>query len=508
MSDERGTAKTGCGDLVVAVDCSTTASKAVVFDAHGHALSSGRRAFATSQPSPGRHEQDPQDWWSATHAALRESLSAIDPTRIAAVCVTTQRETFVCLGDDNEPVMPGIVWMDTRARDLVEELGTDVVHAMSGRPADNTPSMYKIAWLMRNEPDIMARVAKLGDVSAYLNMRLTGSWVTSHASADSTGLLDMSTLHWSETLAATVGIDSAVFPGVVPPGALIGVVSDEAAALTGLARGTPVIAGAGDGQCAALGAGLVDSTSVYLNMGTAIVCGRPSVDYNWGRAYRTVAAAYGNTYLFEAFTASGTYLINWFRENFEPKFHGTVDSAESDTELCAERIPPGSEALLALPYWNAAQTPHWDPKARGALIGLTGRHGRAHIYRAILEGIAFEIKLEMTGLDSETEPIQQVFVTGGGSRSPLWMQIVADITGRPLTMCAEQETTALGAAMVAVVAVGLHPTMEAATKAMTHHDRKVFPNPETTARYDELWPIYRGLYDSLRPSLHALNAFA
>ncbi|MBX7431135.1 hypothetical protein JDV09_03270 [Mycobacterium sp. Y57] len=488
------------GDLVVAVDCSTTASKAVVFDAQGQALSSGRSAIRTMQPGPGRHEQDPENWWSATCEALRAALATVDAGRVAAVCVTTQRETFVSLDRNGRAVYPGIVWMDTRARDLVAELGCEHVHAVSGRPPDNTPSIYKLAWLIRNERDAMAHARHIGDVSAFLNMRLCGRWISSQASADSMGLFDMAELEWSPELLALTGVDERVLPTVVAPGTVVGAITAAAARETGLAAGTPLVAGAGDGQCAAVGAGVHEAGALYLNMGTAVVCGRASESYSWDRAYRTVAGANGSGYLLEAFTSSGTYLVNWFREEF-----GGTEEGGADAERIAAELPPGSEGLLALPYWNAAQTPYWDSRARGALVGLTGRHGRGHIYRAILEGIAFEIKLEVAGLEAVGAPLRQVYVTGGGSRSSLWVQMVADILQRPLTLCSEQETTALGAAMIGVVAAGLQPSMEAAAKAMVRYGSTVAPNAETGARYDTFWPVYRGLYQSLRPALHALS---
>lgn len=490
-------------DLVIAVDCSTTATKAVVFDARGTALASGRSAFRTVQPGAGRHEQNPEDWWSATCIALQSALAEIDPERIAGVCITTQRETFACLDGDGAAVYPGIVWMDTRARDLVTELGSERIHAVSGRPPDNTPSIYKLAWLLRHEPDAMARTRYIGDVSAFLHLRLCGEWISSHATADSTGLFDMATLTWSEEILEYIGVDRRMLPTVVAPGTVFGSVTEAAAKATGLRVGTVLIAGAGDGQCAAIGAGTSDPGVLYLNMGTAVVCGRSSTDYVWDRAYRTVAGATGSGYLLEAFTSSGTYLVNWFREEFDRSADGKPIG--TDYEAAAAALPPGSEGLLALPYWNAAQTPYWDSKARGALVGLTGRHGRAHMYRAILEGIAFEIKLEVAGLDGAGTPLRQVNVTGGGSRSELWVQMVADILNRPLTLCSEQETTALGAAMLGVVAVGLQPSMEAAAVTMVRYGRTVYPTADNRSRYDELWPVYRGLYKSLKPALHTLS---
>jgi len=241
-------------DLVVAVDCSTTASKALIFDAGGRTLGQGRHAIPLAQPGPGRHEQSASDWWTATSSAVRTALAGLYPARVAAVVVTHQRETFCCLVDETE-VRPAIVWMDSRAQRLVQTLGSEEVHAVSGRPPDNTPPLYKLAWLTRHEPLMIDRATRIGDVGAYLNLRLTGRWVSSWASADCLGLMDMLSRTWSEDLCTLAGVRAEQLPEIVAPGEVIGGLGERAARELGLPPGTAVIAGAGDGQCAAVGAG-------------------------------------------------------------------------------------------------------------------------------------------------------------------------------------------------------------------------------------------------------------
>jgi xylulokinase len=496
-------------DLLVAVDSSTTASKAVVFDARGQAVSTGRSPIAMANLGAGLHEQDPGQWWEATCAALRSALAGVDGSRVRSVTVTTQRETFVCLDRAGEPVWPAIVWMDMRARNLVSEIGSERVHSISGRPPDNTPSFYKLAWLHRFHPAEHERVVRVADVASYLNHRLTGRWASSWASADSLGMLDMQTKTWSAELAALAGLDPSVLPEVVPPGAVIGAIDRRVSDETGLPEGTAVVAGAGDGQCAAVGAGVLAPGALYLNMGTAVVTGAITPDYSYGRAYRTIAGADGDSYLLEAFLSSGTYLINWFRERLPvTRRAGQEGTPEELLSAAAAQIPPGAGGLLALPYWNAAQTPYWDPTARGAFVGMTGRHGIPHMYRAVLEGIALEIKLEVLGLcEAVASEPGEILVTGGGSRSDLWMQIVADVLDRPLTLCAEPETTALGAAMLGAVAAGTHRDLSAAKAEMCRYGRRIAPEREGSDRYAQLWEIYRTLYDRLKEPLTALSEF-
>lgn len=496
-------------DLVVAVDCSTTASKAVVFDASGAAVATGRSPIAMSRPFPGWHEQHAGNWWSATCQALRSALQHVAPDRVANVTITHQRESFVCL-DGTVELRPSVLWMDARAQPQVERLGTERVHEVSGRPPDTTPSMYKLAWLAEHEPATLERATRIGDVSAYLGLRLTGRWVSSSASADGSGLLDMRTLEWSEELCALAGVRREQLPHVVPPGTVVGHVMEAAARETGLPAGTPVVAGAGDGQCAAVGAGTVQPGSIYLNMGTAVVCGTVTPTYTFDRSYRTVASAAGNGYLLEAFLSSGTYLVSWFCEAFGPFTAPGLDlSAEQLLEVAAARIRPGADGLMALPYWNGAQTPHWDSSARGAVIGWTGSHGRAHLYRALLEGITFEVAMQVAGVTAAVTPRpDELLVTGGGSRSALWAQLLADVTDRPLTLCVEPETTALGAGMIGAAAAGLHPDLPTAAASMGRRGRTVEPDPRSATTYAALSEVYRHLYTTLQPTLTAISALS
>jgi len=502
----------GGADLVLAVDCSTTASKAVAFDAAGRALATGRSPIPTTRSAagvPGAHEQHADGWWSATCAAVRAVVAQVGATRIASVTVTHQRESFVCLEGVAE-LRPAILWLDSRARREVEELGSARVHEVSGRPPDTTPSLYKIAWLARHEPAVLDRATRVGDVGAYLSLRLTDRWASSWASADSTGLMDMRTLRWSPELCDLAGVRVDQLPACVRPGDVVGEVTIAAAGVTGLRAGTRVVAGGGDGQCAAIGAGAVEAGTLYLNLGTALVCGSVTPDYSFDRSYRTVAAAGGSGYLLEAFLSSGTYLVTWFCETFGPFGATGVDLAPEELlEVAASRVPAGSGGLLALPYWNGAQTPHWDAAARGAVVGWTGGHTRAHLYRALLEGIAFEAKNLLEGVAAAVSPAPHTFlVTGGGSRSPLWAQVLADVTGHPMLLCAEPETTALGAGMIGATAAGLHPDLAAAASAMAHHGRTVHPEPAGVATYAELGAVHDTLYAALRPAMQVLSTFS
>lgn len=487
-------------DYVLAVDCSTTAAKAVVWSSQGHALSQDRRTFPLSQPRPGWGEQNAEDWWGATTAAITRALQTVDSLRIAALCLTHQRESFVCLDSHGKALRPAMLWLDTRATAEVEKHGTEDVHRITGKPPNPTPAWYKLLWLGTHEPDLFDRIATVTDVGGFLLHRLTGERVTSWASADPLGLVDLSGFDYDDALVAAAGLSRQQLPRLVAPGSVVGEVPDELARRLGLPCGLPVVAGAGDGQSAQLGTGITTPGRAYLNLGSGTVSGTFSETYSWGREYRTLAAAVPGAYTLETFMGGGTVNVSWFVEKFsgvDTRALGLEVSPEQVLETAAAQLPPGSDGLLALPYWTGALTPYWDHDARGVLLGLTGIHGKSHVYRALLEGIAFEQRLLTTGSEEAVgDPVEEVIALGGGSRSPIWCQIIADVMQRRVTVVREPESTCLGAGMLAAAAVGIHGSIQEAGAAMSGTSASFEPDDETANVYDRLYGVYRDLYPS------------
>ena len=488
-------------DLVVGVDCSTTAAKAVVWDAHGRCLSSARVPYELSQPRPGWGEQNAEDWWSGFCGAVRRAVQTVDATRVAAITLTHQRESFVCLDDDGQPLRPAMLWLDSRAVEEVAELGTPEVHRITGKPPNPTPGWYKLVWLQRHEPDTMRRVGKVVDLHGFVVHRLTGQWTTSTASADPLGLVDLCSGDYSDDLLTACGLERRHMAELVPPGAVIGPLQDAVADALGLGRGTVVVAGAGDGQVAQLGTGITAPGAAFLNLGSGIVSGTVSRTYRHGRGYRTMCAATPGSYSLETFMGGGTFNLTWFVDRFsavDPRALGLDVSAEAILEIAAARLPPGSDGLMVLPYWTGALTPYWDHHARGVMVGLTGGHGKSHVYRALLEGIAFEQRLLTEGLAASIEdPITRLIALGGGSRSSVWCQIIADVMGRPVEVAREAESTCLGAGMLAAAAVGLHSSIPDAAAAMSGIGRQYSPDETVTGTYDRLFEVYRDIYPAL-----------
>lgn len=490
-------------EYVIGIDCSTTATKAVIWDRYGNAVSEGRATFELSSPRPDWGEQNAEDWWESTKTALRRAAQVVDTSRIGAICITHQRETFVCLNEDDHPVRPAILWLDSRARDQVERYGSKEVHRITGKPPNPLPGFYKMLWLREYEPGVLERAAKVVDVHAFLVHRMTGHWRTSWAAADPMGLTDMESFDWSDELLGVAGLSREQMPEVHAPGDVIGELTAEAAREVGLPAGLPVVGGAGDGQSAGLGANITEPGRAYLNLGTAIASGTYSESYSYGDEYRVLSGAVPKTYTLETLLPAGTYTVSWFVKKFagvNTEELGLEISTEQVLETAAAQIEPGASGLLAVPYWNNALMPYWDNNARGVMIGLTGVHGKAHIYRAILESIAFEQRLMTGGAEKGLEkPVEHVIALGGGSRSSLWCQIVADVMQRPVSVVRETESTCLGAGMLAAAASGMHPSVKEAAKEMSGTSARYEPNEVRTGRYDKLYGVYKEIYPSLRP---------
>lgn len=511
------------GDLYLAVDCSTTASKAVIFDPAGAVVAAASRPLTLLRPAPSRYEQDARDWWEATKAAIQSVIALVDATRIRAMCLTHQRESFVCLDSDGIPLRPAILWADGRAGSQIAALGSTRVHELSGKPPDVTPALYKLAWLREHEPAVLADAARVGDVQAYLAWKLTGRWATSQVSADALGLLDLRGLTWSPELLTMAGVRLEQLPELCTAGEEIGRLHSAVAASLGLrvlpdGTGLPLIAGIGDGQAAGIGADVTAPGIGYLNLGTSMVLGVQTDTYQCDPAFRTLAGAVPGTFVLETILNSAAHLAGWFREQFgDPALGGAPDPA---LEAEAEALPPGADGLLTLPYWNAAQTPYWDADARGATVGWHGGHTRAHLYRSILEAVGFELRLHLEGLERATgQRISILRAMGGGSRSALWTQLVADISQLPVQIAAEDEVSALGAAVIArawasgqrasepgVVGELGAAGIPAAAAAMARTTRVVHPRPAVASTYERLFAVYRRLYPALQPVFAELAA--
>jgi xylulokinase len=490
------------GDLVIGIDSSTTATKAIAFDARGRIVAEGRAPIPLSNPHPGWFEQEVSDWTGALTRALKQLTKKIDAKRVAGLAISNQRESFAQFDSKDKALRPGTLWLDERAqkevKDIVAELGAEAVHNISGKPADVTPCLYRCRWLSTHMPKVWAKTAKTAEVHGVLTHFLTGQWATSTASADPMGLLDVGAYDWSDVLLKAARLTREQLPRLHRPGEIMGEVTAEAARLTGLKAGTPIIAGGGDGQCAGTGANTFLEGRAYVNLGTAAVSGSYGKHYAANRAFRTMMAVGEEGFSFETAIRTGTFLVNWMVErlfNVSPaKDPGIFKALETE----AAASPIGAHGLVLVPYWSGVMTPYWDSAARGVIAGLSGNHSRGDVYRALLEGVALEQAMMTNQVADATTPITHFAAVGGGSRSDLWCQILADASARDVKRLETAEASALGAAMAAAKGAGWYKSVPQASAAMSGKPSKTFrPRRKDSSRYQDLLGIYSELWPKL-----------
>ncbi len=499
-------------DLVIGVDCSTTACKAIAWNRAGQAVAESRTAYTTLSPQPNWFEQRAEDWWDALCHVLRGLTAQVSADRIAALCIADQRETFVPVDEAGDPIRNAILWNDIRARSQLDELdrrvGLSALHDLTGKGPAATSGLPKLLWLHQQEPDCAARAHQFLDLHAFLVHRLTGRFATSLPCADPIGLVDMRRGEWAADLLAGLGIDAGKLPEIVAPGSIIGTVTAHAAEQTHLPDGLPVIAGTGDGQSAGLGANVTAPGRAYMNLGTAVVSGAHSESYVTSRAFRTLCSPVAGAFVPEAVLTSGTFTVSWFVEQFGPDVRGLnlPLSAEEILEVAAAKVPPGALGLMLVPYWQGVMSPYWDPAATGITVGWTPAHRREHFYRAILEGVAYEERLALEHFVAAIgQPIDDLILMGGGARSAVWCQIIADVVGRPVRRAGTAEASNLGAAILAAAAVGWYSDVRSAADAMTSVGRAFEPDAATGEIYSRLFEVYRDLYPALQPHLYRLS---
>ncbi len=498
-------------DLVIGLDSSTTATKAIAWRRDGTIAGSGRAPIPLASLGNNRYEQNPGDWWHSACIALKELFQQVDPTAVAAVAISNQRETFVPLDAHGAPVRPAIVWLDQRCGEevawLADRIGRERIHQITGKPPDMAPVAYRIAWMLRHEPELFQRTAMFADVHTYLSRRLTGLFRTSWASADPIGLFDIERKAWSPEVISALQIQANQLPEPVKPGSIIGEVTTSASEVTGLKAGTPVVAGGGDGQAAGLGVNALGSARAYLNLGTAVVAGVYSTDYRIGNAWRTMGSCTGEGYYYETSLRTGAFLTDWFAHEICRAKGDSNIYQQLEAEAAAVSI--GCDGLLALPYWGAVMTPYWDADARGCFIGLSASHRRGHLYRSLLEGIALEQALVTGMIESATkEEVKEFIAIGGGAASDLWCQIMADATGKIIRRSATVEASSLGVAICASIAAGWYADHRQAAQAMCDANlHETTPSEKNHTRYTELMKIYRELYPTLRGTFRSLARF-
>jgi xylulokinase len=495
--------------VVLGIDVSTTATKALLVDDRGVVLGVASSAYPFEQPHPLWSEQDPALWWAGTVDGIREVLAAtgVDPSAIDGIGLTGQMHGAVLLDADDQVVRPAILWNDQRTAaecDAIRDaVGAARLIEITGNDALTGFTAPKLAWVRAHEPAAWAKVAHVLLPKDYVRLRLTGVHAIDKADGAGTILFDLARRDWSPVMLEALGIDPAWMPPTFEGPEVTGTITRAAAAATGLRPGTPVMAGGGDQAANAVGVGGVVPGRVVLSLGTSGVVfattDGPLVEPE-GRVHAFCHAVPGRWHLMSVMlSAAGS--LRWFRDAVAPgvPFDALVDGPDG-----AAAAPPGSEGLLFLPYLTGERSPHPDPLARGAFVGLTLAHDRRHLARAVIEGVAFGLRDGLDLMVAAGMPVpERVLASGGGTASPLWRQVLADVLGAEIATVSTTEGAAYGAALLAAVGAGWHPSVEAAADALVRSTTVAAPGPDVD-RYAALHETYRGLYPALAPAFHRL----
>ncbi|MCG6920969.1 MAG: xylulokinase [Acidobacteria bacterium] len=493
--------------LFLGVDVSTTGAKALLIDEAGKVVATATTPLTLQTPKPLWSEQDPQEWWSGTAASIRKALSdaGANGEDVAAVGLTGQMHGLVLLDGDRNVLRPAILWNDQRTGAECEEIERRVGRSELIREVGNVAltgfTAPKILWVRNNEPDVYTKAKLVLLPKDYVRLRLTGEAAMDRAGGSGTILFELKARNWSKAVLDKLDIPAEWLPPTFEGPEVTGKITAEAAAETGLSEGTPVMAGGGDQAAGAVGTGAVRPGVVSLTLGTSGVIfattDAPLVEPE-GRLHAFCHAVPGKWH-FMGVTLSAAGSLQWYHDALTPNegFDAIVTEAEG--------APAGSEGLLFLPYLSGERTPYPDPHARGSFVGLTVRHGRAHMTRSVLEGVAFSMKdcfglLQGAGLGT----VSEVRIAGGGAKGALWRKIVASVLGLPMVTVTSTEGAAYGAALLGGVGAGAWPSVEAAcdaTIAVTGRDE---PVAEWVKAYDDLYPRYRELYPALKPTFDSL----
>jgi xylulokinase len=491
---------------VIGIDVSTTATKALLVDGTGSVVATASSSYDYAVPHPMWSEQDPHIWWDATIAAVSELLakSEVAASDVAGIGLSGQMHGSVLLDAAGEVIRPAILWNDQRTEGECDEIrskvGRDRLISVTGNDALTGFTAPKLLWVMNNEPRNWERVSTVLLPKDYVRFRLTGDFALDVAGGSGTILFDLARRTWSTEILGLLDLDPSLFPSVFEGVEVTGVVSDEAANATGLRPGTPVVAGGGDQSANAVGVGAVEPGIVALSLGTSGVVFAtsegPAIEPE-GRVHAFCHAVPGRWHMMGVMlSAAGS--LRWLRDSLAP------GSSFSDLDAGAAEVPPGSDGLLFLPYLTGERTPHPDPRARGAFVGLTVGHDLRHLARAVLEGVAFGLRdgLDLMVASGVSKP-RVIRASGGGLRSALWRQILADVLDTEIVTVETEEGAAFGAALLASVGAGIHASVAEAVSASV--DVRPAAKPSLNAsRYDEAYALYTGLYPALSPTFNSL----
>ncbi len=490
------------------IDTSTTSSKALLIDEMGKVVAVASAPHTLQTPHPLWSEQDPQEWWQAVSTSIKSALESakIRGDQVCAIGLTGQMHGLVLMDEEGKVLRPAILWNDQRTQSQCDEIhqkiGKEAFIQITGNVALTGFTAPKILWVKENEPEVFAKAKHVLLPKDYIRYKLTNDYAMDKADGAGTVLFDLHARDWSPEVLSALEIPQTWMPRTYEGIEVTGTVSREAAALTGLKEGTPVVAGGGDQAAGAVGMGAVEPGVVSLTLGTSgvIFATTPAAYIEPAGRLHAFCHAVPGMWHFMGVMLSAAGSLQWYRDTLAPNM-------DFDTLLKgAEDVRAGSEGLIFLPYLSGERTPYPDPLARGAFIGLTLRHTQAHMTRAVLEGVAFGLKDSFTLIkNAGLGQITQVRASGGGTKSPLWRQILASVLDVELVTVNSAEGGAYGAALLAGVAGGVWKDVPTACKACIKITGSTSPDPQQVKTYDKVYSIYRDLYPVLKTKFAGLS---
>ena len=493
---------------LLGLDIGTGGSRAIVIGETGHIFASAtveHQPFAS--PQIGWAEQSPADWWRASSDAIQEVLAVdgVSADEIGAVSFSGQMHGSVLLDENDDVLRPALLWCDQRTAqecaEITERIGQQRLIELISNPAVTGFTLPKLLWVRANEPAVWERVRSVMLPKDYVRFRLTGEKAIDLADASGTLLLNVRGRAWSNEVLSELAIDSTLLPPLYESTDIVGQVSRAGAEATGLKEGTPVGAGAGDNAAGAIGMGIVAPGTVSVTIGTSgvvfVVTDKPTIDLK-GRIH-SLCHAIPNRWHMTGVTLAAGQSLKWFREN--------LGSGKSYDELTKEAstVRPGSDGAIWLPYLMGERTPHLDPNARAAFVGLSASHTIGHMARAVMEGVAFSLRDSLEIFREIGAPIDTIRLGGGGARSALWRQIQADVYGHPVETIEADEGAAFGAAILAGVGAGVWNSVDEACKGVIRVADRNEPNPRSTTALNKNYEAYRILYGAIKPAMKILT---
>ena len=500
-------------EFLIGVDIGTLGSKGVIIDSEGRVLNTFFMEHGVDIPKPGWAEQDPESYWREFKTIVSNLLNKanIPPSRVAGIGISSLSPDACPVDEDKHPLRPALIYMDRRAIEECElvkkEFGEDMIIRTTGNAIDPYFAGYKCLWVKNHEPEVYKKTWKFLNACKYVVLKLTDTPSVDLTNAVLTApFFDFSKRMWSEKICSRLGFDMEKLPKVYDFGEVIGEVAKRPADEIGLAEGTPVISCAPDAMMSFYSVGGLDAGDSVFMYGTTgcwgIITTRPVMDP------RLINGFYiGEKYISVAGMMTTGALVRWFRDQFGMVERGveglTGLSAYSLLDREAERIPPGSDGLIILPYFMGERTPIWDPRARGVVFGLTLYHTKAHVFRAILESAGYALRQHIEIVKELGIHVKRVIAVDGGAKSRLWRQIISDIIRLPQQYVSEAPGAPYGDAFLAGVATGVFKDV-AQIKEYVRVDEETKPNEENSKTYDKLYKIYLTLYPSLREQMHSL----